>query len=148
MTIELRLVRDGKTIFSIPIHSSSEGADRGRLEMEDERAQIIANEITPITEAANGVRTNGGRKVKAKTAENDHKIDLYVRDHDMKSEDLTLLYNTLLEYPGTYQVFLHLLMPDKSETTIEISEQLKVASTPALVAAVQRLFGDRITVRA
>ena len=121
---------------------------KGRLEVGDERAQIIANEITPITEAANGVRTNGGRKVKAKTAENGHKIDLYVRDHDMKSEDLTLLYNTLLEYPGTCQVFLHLLMPDKSETTIEISEQLKVASTPALVAAVQRLFGDRITVRA
>jgi DNA polymerase III subunit alpha len=119
---------------------------RGRLEVGEERAQIIANEITPIIEAANGVRTNGGRKATAKTAENGHKIDLYVRGHDMKSEDLTLLYNTLLEYPGTCKVFLHLLMPDKSETTIEISEELKVAFTPALVAAVRRLFGDRITV--
>jgi DNA polymerase III subunit alpha len=120
---------------------------RGRLEMGEERAQIIANEVTPITEATNGVRTNGGRKATAKTADNGHKIDLYVRGHDMKSEDLTLLYNTLLDYPGTCKVFLHLLMPDKSETTIEISEQLKVAFTPALVTAVRRLFGDRITIR-
>ena len=43
MTIELRLVRDGKTIFSIPIHSSSEGADRGRLEMEDDDMERLAD---------------------------------------------------------------------------------------------------------
>ena len=43
MTIELRLVRDGKTIFNIPIHSSSEGADRGKLEMEDDDMERLAD---------------------------------------------------------------------------------------------------------
>ncbi|TLX97053.1 MAG: hypothetical protein E6K96_04355 [Thaumarchaeota archaeon] len=43
MTIELRLVRDGKTIFSIPIHSSREGVDRGKLELEDDDMERLAD---------------------------------------------------------------------------------------------------------
>ena len=43
MTIELRLVRDGKTIFSIPIDSSGEGADRGKLELEDDDMERLAD---------------------------------------------------------------------------------------------------------
>ena len=43
MTIELRLVRDGKTIFSIPIDSSREGADKGKLELEDDDMERLAD---------------------------------------------------------------------------------------------------------
>ena len=43
MTIELRLVRDGKTIFSIPINSSSEEADRGKLELEEDDMERLAD---------------------------------------------------------------------------------------------------------
>ncbi len=119
---------------------------KGRLEVGEERAQIIANEIIPISEAAHGAPGNGSRRVRAKPAENGDKVDLFVRGADITPEDLNRLHNTLLQYPGPCKVFLHLLLPDKSETTIEISEELKVASTPALAAAVGRLFGDRITV--
>src|SRR5438034_9218211 len=43
MTIELRLVRDGKTIFSIPIDSSGEGADKGKLELEEDDMERLAD---------------------------------------------------------------------------------------------------------
>ena len=43
MTIELRLVRDGKTIFSIPIDPSGEGADTGKLELEDDDMERLAD---------------------------------------------------------------------------------------------------------
>jgi predicted transcriptional regulator len=43
MTIELRLVRDGKTIFSFPINSSSDEADRGKLELEEDDMERLAD---------------------------------------------------------------------------------------------------------
>src|SRR3989442_10618681 len=42
MTIELRLVRDGKTIFSIPIDSSGEGPEKGKLELDDDDMERLA----------------------------------------------------------------------------------------------------------
>lgn len=119
---------------------------KGRLEVGEERAQIIANEITPITEIAKSPRGNGSRNARARTAESVDNLHFRVHGSNVTPEDLNLLYETLLKYPGPCKVFLHLLMPDKSETTIEISGHLKVASTPALVEAVARLFGDRIIV--
>lgn len=121
---------------------------KGRLEVGEERAQIIANEIIPVTEIAKNAPRNGNRNVKAKGAENGDKIHFHVHGSNVTPEDLTLLHDTLLKYPGPCKVLLHLVMPDKSETTIEISEDLKVASTPALVESVARLFGNRITVSA
>ncbi len=53
MTIELRLVRDGKTIFSMPIHSSSEDADSVMLDLEDADMERLADLYSL---AANGRR--------------------------------------------------------------------------------------------
>jgi DNA polymerase-3 subunit alpha len=119
---------------------------KGRLEVGEERAQIIANEITSIIEVGPGAPRKDSRDAKAKEAQNGGRIHLHVRGSNVTPEDLTLLHATLLKYPGSCKVLLHMVMPDNSETTIEISEDLKVASIPALAEAVGRLFGDRITV--
>jgi len=58
---------------------------------------------------------------------------------------LTKLHDTLLLYPGPSAVFLHLSIPNRDETIIELPDQLRVSSTPALLEAVEQLFGDRIT---
>jgi DNA polymerase-3 subunit alpha len=119
---------------------------KGRLEVGEERAQIIANEITSIIEVGPSAPRRDSRDAKAKEAQNGGRIHLHVRGSHVTSEDLTLLHATLLKYPGSCKVLLHMVMPDNSEATIEISEDLKVASIPALAEAVGRLFGDRITV--
>jgi DNA polymerase-3 subunit alpha len=70
---------------------------------------------------------------------------LYVRESEVSADELVQLRETLLEHQGPCVVFLHLLAPGKSETVIELPDQVRVASTPELEATVQRLFGSRVS---
>jgi DNA polymerase-3 subunit alpha len=72
-------------------------------------------------------------------------IHFYLRGQEVTSEELGQLHETLLRYPGPCTVFLHLSMPDKSETIIELPMHLKVARTAELSQTVASLFGNRIT---
>ncbi|MBI4490981.1 MAG: DNA polymerase III subunit alpha [Deltaproteobacteria bacterium] len=115
---------------------------QGRLEVGEERVQIIANDVTPLAQES---RQTPSPEVQSKTGEEVHRVHFYLRGPEVTSQELSQLHDTLLQYPGRCPVFLHLFAGDRSETIIELPVHLKVASTPALLEEVERLFGGRVT---
>jgi DNA polymerase-3 subunit alpha len=119
---------------------------KGRMEVGEERMQIFAGEITPLAQEIAKGRLNGGAN--GKPNGNGAKVHLYVRESEVCADELVQLRETLLEHQGPCVVFLHLFAPGKSETVIELPDQVRVASTPELEATVQRLFGSRVSFHA
>jgi DNA polymerase III subunit alpha len=118
---------------------------KGRLEVGEERIQIIANEITPLAEATKkNAHVNGN----GKTNGNGEKVHLYVRETEVSADELVRLRDTLLDYPGPATVYLHMLAAADDETVIELPEQVRIASSAELTNAVERLFGSRISFHA
>ncbi|HMF47509.1 MAG TPA: DNA polymerase III subunit alpha [Candidatus Saccharimonadales bacterium] len=111
---------------------------KGKMEVGEERIQVIANEITALAEAAK----NPKNAVHNTTPE---KIDLYVRENEVSADELIRLRDTLLDYPGGHTVFLHLRAPANGETVIELPEQVRIAPSPELEDMVGRIFGQRIS---
>jgi DNA polymerase-3 subunit alpha len=112
----------------------------GKLEVGEDRIQIIANEINPLAEIAAKARANGN----GKTNGDADKLHLYARESEICPEDFVQLRDTLLDYPGPCTVFLHLLTDNKIETVIELPAQVRVASTPELEQSVSKRLGSRI----
>jgi DNA polymerase III subunit alpha len=113
---------------------------KGRLEVGEDRMQVIANEVTPLGEAVKNQK-NGFGKLNG----NGERVHLYVRESDVSSEELIRLRDTLLDYPGRAVVFLHMLDAGQGETVIELPDQVRIASSPELEAAVEQLFGPRVS---
>jgi DNA polymerase III subunit alpha len=120
---------------------------KGRLEIGEERMQVIANEVILLAEAAKNQK-NGHANGHAKSNGNGEKVHLYVRESEVSAAELVRLRDTLLDHPGHATVFLHLLAPAQGETVIELPEQVRVASSPELEQTVERLFGTRVAFRA
>jgi DNA polymerase-3 subunit alpha len=114
---------------------------KGRLEVGEDRMQVIANEITALADAVKNQKNGFGN---GKTNGNGEKVHLYVRESDVCAEELVRLRDTLLDYPGRSVVFLHLLGAGQGETVIELPDQVRIASSPELEATVEQLFGARV----
>jgi len=115
---------------------------KGRLEVGEERMQVIANEVVLLAEAAKNQK-NG--HANGKSNGNGEKIHLYVRESEVSADELVRLRDTLLDYPGPATVYLHMLASAHGETIIELPEQVRIASSQELTATVERLFGSRVS---
>jgi DNA polymerase-3 subunit alpha len=113
---------------------------KGRLEVGEDRMQVIANEVAPLAEAVKNQKN-------AAINGNGHgeKVHLYVRESDVSPEELVRLRDTLLDYPGRSIVFLHMMGASQGETVIELPDQVRIASSPELEATVEQLFGTRVS---
>ena len=118
---------------------------KGRLEVGEDRMQVIANEIGALGEAVKNIK-NGVLNANGKA--NGEKVHLYVREQEVSADELVLLRDTLLNHPGRATVFLHLLGTGQSETIIELPEQVRIASTPELESVVEQMFGARVAFQA
>ena len=118
----------------------------GRLEVGEERVQIIANEVTPIAQAAREARSKRKAEVDSRAEENGQEVHLFVRGTEVTSEELRQLHATLLAHPGPCPVYLHLLTAEQGETVIELPAHLRIASGRAVWEALEGIFGDRLTV--
>jgi DNA polymerase-3 subunit alpha len=116
---------------------------KGRMDVGEERVQLIANEITRLAEVSAKFRQNGNGKAGA----NGERLELYVRESEVSAEDFVRLRDTLLEYPGPCTVFLHLLARGRSETVIELPDQVRVASSPELEESLVKALGGRVGFR-
>jgi DNA polymerase-3 subunit alpha len=114
---------------------------KGRLEAGEERMQVIANEISALADAPN--RGNGNGHAADRREE---KLHLHARESEISPEELVLLRDMLLEFPGPCTVFLHLYATSRSETVIELPSQVRVALTPELAQSVEKQFGARISI--
>jgi DNA polymerase-3 subunit alpha len=111
---------------------------KGKMEVGEERIQVIAGEVTALADAAK----NPKNAVANGVAE---KIDLYVREDEVTADELVALRDTLLDFPGQHTVFLHLRAPANGETVIELPEQVRIAPSPELEDVVGKLFGPRVS---
>jgi DNA polymerase III subunit alpha len=118
---------------------------KGKLEVGEDRMQIIANEIMPLSEAAGKVRAlaNGS----AHRNGSSERVHLYVRESQISAQELVQLREALLNCPGSSTVILHLLAEGLGETLIELPDQIRVTSGPELAGLVSKLFGPRISFR-
>ncbi len=98
--------------------------------MSEERCQIIADEVCPLLEA----REKAIRQV-----------HIALRAERVAEQDLQTLRETLSQHRGACNTFLHLLLPDRTETVIALPSELKVAATERMVEDVERLFGNGVT---
>jgi len=117
---------------------------QGRLEAGEERVQLIANEITPLAEASHQTGPAASTETRPENKGNGEGLHFFLRGQEITSQELSQLHQALLKYPGPATVFLHLFMPDRGETVIELPIHLRVASTQALLDEVERIFGDRV----
>jgi DNA polymerase III subunit alpha len=111
---------------------------KGRLEVGEDRIQVIANEIDALAEAAKNQKNGAANG-------NGEKVHVYVREAEVSAEELILLRDTLLDFPGRSTVYLHMLQSTNGETVIELPDQVRIASSPELEGTVERLFGARVS---
>ncbi|MGZ8519345.1 MAG: DNA polymerase III subunit alpha [Candidatus Binatia bacterium] len=111
---------------------------KGKMEVGEDRVQVIANEVTALAEAAK----NPKNAVPIAVAE---KVDLYVREDAVSADELVRLRDMLLDYPGKHTVYLHLRAPTAGETVIELPEQVRIAPSRELENLVGERFGMRVS---
>ena len=107
------------------VHSEQPVLVSGSLDVDEERCQIIANEIVPLDAVAEA-------EVK--------QVHIQVPADSTTKEDIVELKTVLTKHQGQCQTFLHVLHPDHSETVISLPEQLKVAPTAEMLTDVEQLF--------
>jgi len=112
------------------IHSDEPVFATGTLEVGEERCQIIADEITALLDA----REKSVRQV-----------HFALRAERVNADHLRTLRATLSQHRGSCTAFLHLLLPNRTETVIALPADLKVAATERMVEDVERLFGNGVT---
>jgi DNA polymerase-3 subunit alpha len=98
----------------------------GTLEVGEERWQVIADSVDLLTRA------------RERTVQQVH-FALFAERVD--EERLRVLRRTLADHRGQCPAFLHLLLPNRTETIIALPEELRVAPTEGMVDAVEQLFG-------
>lgn len=118
---------------------------QGRLEIGEERAQLITADVKPLAQASREARKVSSPKVDGKSKKNGDGVHFFFHGSRITAQELGRLRDAFAQNPGPSTVFLHLLMSHRAETVIELPARLRVASTQALLEVVERLFGDRVT---
>jgi DNA polymerase-3 subunit alpha len=118
---------------------------RGRLEVGEERTQVIANEIVAL--AGFGMDSRDRPNGQDKPITSGDCVHLYIRESEVSAEDLAQLRDTLLRFPGPSAVLLHVFASPQSETVIELPDQVRVAFSSDLEETVERRFGNRVVFR-
>jgi DNA polymerase III subunit alpha len=112
------------------IHAEDPVVVAGSLELSEERCQIIANEVLPLTAA------------REQTVKQVHFALLADR---LTESHLHHLRETLAHHRGPCSAFLHLLLPDRTETVIALPPTLRVAATERLIEDIDGVLGTGVT---
>jgi DNA polymerase-3 subunit alpha len=98
----------------------------GTLEVSDERCQIIADEVVLLASAR---------------ARSTQEVHLALRAERATADLLARLKETLAQHRGDCPAYLHLLLPNSTETIIALPRELRVAPTDGLIEAVEQICG-------
>jgi len=121
---------------------------QGRLDIGEERVQLIANDVTRLADATSRKNSSSGSHVKTNlrySSEKTREVHFYVTAQEVTSQELNRLHDILRRYRGASTVLLHLYNADRSETIIELPHNIKINPSPELLETVDRSFGRRIT---
>jgi len=121
---------------------------KGKLDVGEERIQLIANDVTPIAEVYKRIRSSSSSEVRFKKKPMDTtELHFYARAPEVTALELNRLHDIFRQYRGACTVFLHLSKSNSSETVIELPEHLRIDPSEELLETVDRSFGRRITYR-
>jgi len=102
----------------------------GTLEVGEDRRQVIADDVVSLE----------GAREKAV-----QQVHFALRADRVDDGKLHSLKETLDRHRGDCPAFLHLLLPDRTETVIALPCELRVAPTEGMIEAVEELFGRGVT---
>lgn len=111
------------------IHADQPVCLSGALDVDEDRCQIIADEVVPLESVA---------------TQEVRQIHIQVPSDIATKEDLLALREVLQQHQGNCRAFLHLMRPDYSETVIVLPQDLSVAPSRAMLVAIERLFGNGV----
>ncbi len=115
----MQLIKGDRPIFII-----------GTSDTDGESAKVIARRIISIDDVAKELTKS---------------VHFFLRQPEVTPNHLSQLKSVISRHPGDCPAFVHLVVPDKTETILSLPDDLKLAPTPQLVSAVDKLFGHSVT---
>jgi DNA polymerase III subunit alpha len=103
---------------------------KGTLDITEESCRLIVSEIHRLTEY-NGVSFSS--------------IHVIFDTHRMDENHLGLLRDICRKYPGKHDCYLHLILPNQSETVVYLGNESKIDISQPLKEEVERLLGPGST---
>jgi DNA polymerase-3 subunit alpha len=102
----------------------------GTAEPGEETVKLLATDVMYLDEVTSRLTKSAHFRVKASLNDAQH---------------LHSLKGILAQYRGDCPVFLHVVIPDQSETVMALPKELGVAPSRELMQSVNQLFGDNVT---
>jgi DNA polymerase-3 subunit alpha len=116
--------------FEAVLHADEPVVIEATLEVSDERCQLFADEVLPLLEARE-------KSVK--------QVHFALHAERVDPEQIRQLRVMLAQHRGSCSAFLHLLLPNSTETIIALASELRVSPTDRLIEDVERLLGNGVT---
>ena len=98
----------------------------GTLTIEEEKPKILAKGVMPLCEAKGRIGID---------------VHFTVKTPSVTKKQLERLREIFLNHPGKSGVFLHLLIPNRSETIISLGDDLRLTPSDLLINEVDALLG-------
>ena len=121
------------TLFSSLYSSVSELIEKdsavmveGRVTRDEKSSKILADTVVPIDEAEGTWTTS---------------VHLNLRITDLDKQCLQKLCEILKQHKGSCSAYLHLLMPQRTDTIIALPDSIRVKADPDLAEAVNNYLG-------
>jgi len=102
----------------------------GNVDTDGETVKVIASEIMSIDAISENLTKS---------------IHFFLHQPEINTHHLSQLKNILSRFPGECHGFVHLIVPDKSETILSLPDDLRLTPSIQLVTSVNKLFGHKVT---
>jgi DNA polymerase III subunit alpha len=79
-------------------------------------------------------------------AERSTTLDVRLNVNAVTPDSLIGFKRLILEHPGPCRTLLHLQIPERSETVMDLGDDHKVSANEELLARIDQLFGERVAV--
>ncbi len=102
----------------------------GATDADGENVKVIAREVMLLDEVPQRLTKS---------------VHFFLSQPEVTPGHLSQLKNVIARFPGECRGFVHLVIPDRTETVLSLPDELKLSPSPQLVADVNRLFGHNVT---
>jgi len=101
----------------------------GELDVGEESCKILANEVQLLSDAKE---------------QQTERIHIRLTTPGLNEVQLRALKQIVQRYRGTCEVYLHVVIPNRSETRIKLPGRLKMSASDEAMAEVEKLFGYNV----
>ncbi len=101
----------------------------GALDVGEETVKLMVSEVLPLREVKERLTT---------------KVHFRLSTPGLDQGQLLALKEIMARYRGNCQVLLHLVIPNRSETVLKLSDGMKVAGGDEIMDATEKLFGYNV----